>query len=266
MNTLPEKSVLPEVAKALGLSEVMPQVYIDLFQPMAKELGGGLLTLAKAVRLGLAPIEGAVWSYEQLRDWLSIRLTQKLRGTPPERIVSPPLHIAGPALLRLHFVAPEESLREMYANLLAASMDADRAPDAHPAFVSILEQLSPDEALLLQSIAKLEAEQIFVEDKRVETWLVTQWRKFCEGRPLGSPGSSDTYLENLLRLRILQISTESQVEYRPGYHDRYGDYPPSIDHDEYRTLELTALGSDLISTCVLEPDGALQDPGPPPVG
>jgi len=254
--TLPEKSTAAEAAKALGLGEAAPQVYEDLLQPMAKELGQGLLTLAKAVRIALAPVEGAVWSYEQLRAWLALRLTQKLSGTPPDRIVPPALQVAGPALLRLHFVAPEETLREMYANLLAAAMDSKRSASAHPSFVSILEQLSPDEALLLEAINDLEDEQLFVQGKGLETLLSFQWRKFCAGLELRTQESADTYLENLLRLRILQISTESHVDFHPAGHNRYGDYRASVEHEEYRTLELTALGSDFVATCVAEPDGA----------
>ena len=47
-----------------------------------------------------------------------------------------------------------EELRNMYANLLAASMLKDEKENAHPSFVEIIKQLSPDEAKLLKKISE----------------------------------------------------------------------------------------------------------------
>jgi hypothetical protein len=44
-------------------------------------------------------------------------------------------------------------LRDMYANLLAASMDARTAAGAHPCFTDIIRQLTPDEARILRLFA-----------------------------------------------------------------------------------------------------------------
>jgi len=76
-------------------------------------------------------------------------LKAKLSNVTSDRLCEPKLSIAGPTLEALKYTFDEESLREMYVNLLASSMDCDRAPSAHPAFVEIIKQLSPFDAKFL---------------------------------------------------------------------------------------------------------------------
>ena len=45
-----------------------------------------------------------------------------------------------------------EELSEMYTELLAKASQAQNANVAHPSFVNIINNISPDEAILLKSI------------------------------------------------------------------------------------------------------------------
>ena len=49
-------------------------------------------------------------------------------------------------------IYPNVNLRELYANLLATSIDSITAHEAHPAFVEIIRQLTPDEARIVKYI------------------------------------------------------------------------------------------------------------------
>src|SRR5262249_10842455 len=62
--------------------------------------------------------------------------------------------VLGPLVTAMRFVGEKPPLREMYANLLATAMDRETAEQAHPAFVEILKQLTPDEAKILAYIPK----------------------------------------------------------------------------------------------------------------
>ena len=135
-----------------GVVEAVP-VYQDVLQPAAQEVGKGLQTVAKLVHVALAPVAMVVWGYEQIRDYLQETLTEKLKKVLPEQIVPPKMTIAGPIVEQLRFAADEPSLRELYTNLLATSMDANTAQNAHPAFVEIIAQLTPDEAHLINYLA-----------------------------------------------------------------------------------------------------------------
>ena len=72
-----EKQII-DAAKALGINKLLPEIYHDMLQPAAREVGDGLATIAKTVKMALAPLEAGIWGYEQIKDWLSVRVTSIL--------------------------------------------------------------------------------------------------------------------------------------------------------------------------------------------
>ena len=152
-----EKQII-DAAKALGLGELVPEVYHDMLQPAARQIGDGLATIAKAVRISLAPLEAGIWGYEQIKEWLSIRVTRILADRKTKKIETPPLSIAGPLILQLFFAKNEPDLKELYASLLASTMDSSNTV-AHPSFVSIIQQLTSDEAKVLRYLASQQGDQ-----------------------------------------------------------------------------------------------------------
>jgi len=138
-----------------GLLKAIP-VYQDLVQPAAKEIGTALATVAKTVNLALAPISGVIWSYETIKDFVATKVSGKLKNIPTEDIITPNPMVAGPALEALKYSGHEDTLREMYANLLANALDVNTATNTHPSFVDLIRQLSPSEAKLLLFISKRE--------------------------------------------------------------------------------------------------------------
>jgi hypothetical protein len=132
-----------------GVVEAVP-IYEDAIQPVARELGKALGTLGMAINVALAPVSALVWGYEQVKEFVQTRVVEKLRGVPPERIQTPSLLVAGPTLEALRYAGHEESLRELYANLLATSLDSATARNAHPSFVTIIRDMSPDEGRIIR--------------------------------------------------------------------------------------------------------------------
>lgn len=131
-----------------GVAKALP-IYQDVAQPAAQELGKGLQTVAKTVHIALAPVSVLVWGYDQIKDFVSTKVADRLKNVSPENIITPKPNVAGPALESLRYTGHESSLSDMYANLLAAAMDKSTASGAHPAFVEIIKQLTPDEAKLI---------------------------------------------------------------------------------------------------------------------
>lgn len=131
-----------------GVAKAVP-IYQDVLQPAAQEVGKALQTVAKSVHIELAPVSALVWGYDQIKDFVSSKVAERLKNVPPENIVSPKPNIAGPALESLRYTGHEETLSDLYANLLAAAMDKATAEGAHPAFVEIINQLTPDEAKII---------------------------------------------------------------------------------------------------------------------
>lgn len=144
-----DESKIRDVIDAVtGVAKAVP-VYQDVLQPAAQEFGKALQTVAKSVHVALAPVSALVWGYDQIKDFVSTKVAERLRNVSPENVVSPKPNVAGPALEALRYTGHESSLSDLYANLLAASMDKATASGAHPAFVEIIKQLTPDEAKLV---------------------------------------------------------------------------------------------------------------------
>ena len=144
-----DESKIRDVVDAVaGVAKAVP-VYQDLAQPAAQEIGKALQTVAKTVHIALAPVSAMVWGYDQIKDFVSKKVADRLKNVPPENIITPKPNVAGPALESLRYTGFESSLSDLYANLLAAAMDSATANGAHPAFVEIIKQLTPDEAKLV---------------------------------------------------------------------------------------------------------------------
>jgi len=113
-------------------------IYKDAVQPAAKVFGQSLTTVAKAVDAALGPLKLLVWGYDKIEEFLIKPLSEKLKNVPEENIKTPPTYLAGPAIEALRFSGHNEELRELYANLLATSMDKDSVDKAHPGYVDII--------------------------------------------------------------------------------------------------------------------------------
>lgn len=91
--------------------------------------------------------------YPQLRDEALVELnklvTEKLNSVSQDCIIPPKPGIAVPALQNAS-ITEEQDIRELYANLLANSMNKVVKHGVHPGFVEIIRQLSPDEAKILR--------------------------------------------------------------------------------------------------------------------
>src|SRR5581483_5917441 len=77
---------------------------------------------------------------------------QELEAIAPEKRVDPDPMIAGPLLDALPHVVHHEVLRRMFVKIISTAMNSDTIALAHPAFVEIAKQLSPDDAKLLAYI------------------------------------------------------------------------------------------------------------------
>lgn len=213
-------NVKDTIDAATSLVKAVP-VYDDALQPAAKEVGKALQTIAKAINVALSPISALIWGYDQIEDFISTNVTEKLKNVPKDRIITPEITVAGPTLEALRYAGHKEVLRDMYANLLATALDSEVATFAHPSFVEVIKQLAPTEAELLKNLVNEESYPVVVgfyhtstttygffnykstEPEEIISYIVSFGKKTGISSDL-----SKTYLSNLLRLRILEIVDE----------------------------------------------------------
>src|SRR5258705_3973151 len=142
------KSIVQAVAE---ITKNTP-IYQDAIQPVAKEVGKSLKTLGGVLNMALYPLEAMVFGFSLIKVDLSKKLERRLLGVDPDKIISPPLQVVGPLIERYRFVHDNSELSEMFINLLATSMNKDTVEKAHPSFIPIISELSPDEARLIKAI------------------------------------------------------------------------------------------------------------------
>lgn len=207
-----------------GIVEAVP-IYEDAIQPAAKEVGKGLTVLAKTINVALSPLSAMVWGYEKIQNYITTSLEQKLEGVPAEDIVSPTPHVAGPALEALKYTGHEVSLREMYSNLLATSMQKDFAHEAHPAFVEIIRQLTSDEAKILYLLKKdnyralpMMSGRVNLINKKEYVDVFTNMSLVGVEAGCDRPTSITSYLDNLKRLGLVNLDKNISLT-KEGIYD-----------------------------------------------
>ena len=257
-----------DAAKAIAaITEHVP-VYRDAIQPAAQELGKGLHLVAKAVNAALLPVEGFVWGIEQVRGFIHEKVVKKLENVPPEDIQAPKAHIGVPAIEALRYTGSEAELADLYANLLASSMDRKTAFSAHPGFVDMIKNMCPDEAKIMKflsgsfcypliDIKITEPDNSFNVAHRHVSLLGID--SLCKNPPFAS-----NYIDNLVRLGLIVVRTEVRMKAEEPYK-RIVEYPQiagiladlrkiegkKIEVEKFR-LEVTDLGKQFIRVCVID--------------
>jgi len=261
-----EGNVEGTINATTGLVKAIP-IYQDAIQPAAKEIGKALGTIAKTVNVALAPVSALIWGYDHIKDFVDNKVSEKLQNTPEENIITPPPHVAGPALESLKYTGNIEELRELYANLLASSMDIATSQMAHPCFVEIIKQLSADEAKLLTAfISVFEEPIVSIKNMREDnTGGRDHFRHFSllgDRTGIADYNLVPNYLDNLCRLGIIEIpdiytllgdDTYKKLEEHPmvvataKMIDQLDGRKSEINK---KTIKVTGLGEQFIKTCV----------------
>ncbi len=121
---------------------------------MMQEAGRALSVVGRAVNVAIAPIRGLVWGAERVEDWLATKVAAKLELKPVGEIVAPDLTVAGPLIEALRFNGHKPELSEMYASLLAGSMQTSTQHMAHPTFVEKIRSMTTLDAKVFEFIAE----------------------------------------------------------------------------------------------------------------
>ncbi|MDI5949131.1 Abi-alpha family protein [Flavobacterium yafengii] len=135
---------IEKLANILG-ADTVKKIYEDGLSESVQETGKISTDFIKAARLFTAPIQ-YLGAYQ---DRLTKYLNKVREGVPEERQIEAPTSLSGPIMDRLKYLEDDNYLLDLYLSLLQRAIDKDRINEAHPAFFHIIDQLSPDEALIL---------------------------------------------------------------------------------------------------------------------
>ena len=170
--------------------------------------------------------------YPQLREELlsDLRkmLEEKLKNIPSENIVPPSPRIAVPTLQNAS-ITEDIEIRELYAQLLANSMNETMKDGIHPAFVEIIKQLSPDEAKILRYMSSNTIIPTItlrcVNEKEEGYDVVKNFSNVGELAKCEYPFEVGKYFDNLIRLGLLKnamlASLTNKALYEPLKKHQY---------------------------------------------
>ena len=172
----------------------------------------------------------------------------------------------------LRYTGHEESLSDLYANLLATSIDSATAQNAHPAFVEIVRNMSPDEARIMRLFSARNSYPVVslraVIKQKPELGGIDMMTNYSHiGKEAGCdhPMLTHNYLDNLCRLGILAIPALATLTAEGMYDSLENDdlivsrskqieelYEDREVNIVRGYVHLTNLGRLFISACVIE--------------
>lgn len=129
-------SLIPDNA----ITDLSKNVYNDIGHPVLQEIGNMGAAIMKFVAL---PFKFLGLTAEELEEKYANFLKKTINKIPQGENVMPKGVVAAPLLDHVKFVFDEESLSEMFSNLLANAMSKNIEKMVHPAFVEMLKQMSP---------------------------------------------------------------------------------------------------------------------------
>jgi len=257
-----------EIAKE-AVKEVAKDVCYDVAKPIAKPTGELLGLVPRAIKAALAPVEKWVLQREYNVAETKKLLEEKLSSVSPELIEAPEPHIAVPALQYISYCMDNDELRDMYANLLANSMNKVIKNGVHPGFVEIIKQLCPDEAKFIKYIYTHGSDipLLYLNVKKISgTSLMVSLVGFTNATYLSGceyPANYQKYIENMVRLGLVNCSSEEQFSDKSVYaeletHPALVEFKNHIEKNKSVKkvelveghLELTLFGRDFCDKCM----------------
>lgn len=201
--------------------EVAKDVYVDGGRPVVKPTGELLGLVPRAIKAALAPVEKWVLQREYNIAETQRLLEEKLKNISPDQIEAPEAYIAVPALQNISYCMDNAELRDMYANLLANSMNKVVKNGVHPGFVEIIKQLSPDEAKILRFFSSQTIIPTItlrrVNEEQAGFDVVKNFSNVGELAKCEYPFEIGKYFDNLIRLGLLESATLASLTNKTLY-------------------------------------------------
>ena len=204
---------MDELSKTLveQSSEALGEAYKDLAKPSLEPIGQIISYPFRALRIAFGPIEKWLTHQEASLKMAAEAVAEKTKDIPEEKIVPLEPYIAVPAVMQLSYCENREEIRDLYANLLASSMNVDKKWQVHPAFVDIIKQLNPDEAKYLKSLTPLTSiiypiidVDFSINGANGGHPIITNFTDYHLD-VLEHPRNICSYIDNFVRLNIIEI-------------------------------------------------------------
>ena len=281
-----------EIAKALttpGLNETaayiaggvgLKKLYEDCASPTVKQAG-----LLGAKIFSALVVSADAWADRRKKRFENLQddIVENLKNKKPEEITeTPPEYIIAPAINSYMYSMDKIELRKMYANLISNAMLKENTDKIHPTLTTIIQNLHPNESILLSylyshgSMPIIETHWNNATDEIMSyniplthfylyptkitptlsnSMTATSFSDFTVGSP--------TYISNLSRLGLIDVDYRIFLTEENAYDDLINH--PIVTQNEYHckcekekkefeiikgVIKITPLGKDFIKICL----------------
>ena len=244
--------------------KLIREIYGDLARPGAQQVGKALGTTLGLGNTILWPVHFLNQTTNAILKGNLEKLRRKMENTPLEEVCEVPPEVGVPIAEKLSYVTNEE-LSEMYTELLAKASQKQHANAAHPSFANIINNISPDEAILLKGI-KTNAAIPFISvrfyKKGTNQWIELHPMMLqlpCLAQ-LAYPNNVPAYFSNLEGLGIVDIQDDTYLAQDNLYtsleelaKNTYSKVATQITERELRfnkgRIEITSFGRLFLQAC-----------------
>lgn len=197
---------------------------VELFNDFWDLTFGGIHLIAEKKRTKLA---------NDIEDY-RIKIYNKLSDIPEENIQEPPLNIIGPALEASKYYIEEEKIREMFANLIAASFDNRKSDKVHKTYVQIIKELTTLDAnnLLYLNMGKKPIAEFILKNKEKNIWDIMKTNIFLSN-------VSQNINDNAISVSNLELHGLVKIDYE-NYLSEEENYKIFKEIQLYKDLENVA--------------------------
>ena len=245
---------------------VLVEVYKDALSPAVKPIGEILSILPRTVKVAFNGVEKWLINKEETLRLTAESVREKIKDVPEEKLVEPEPYVAIPAMQQLSYCVNNEELRELYANLLVSSMNADKKWQVHPAFVDIIKQLTPDEAKFIRNLRPFVSISNPLIDVRIEydqngggRTIISNFTNVGLDK-IDCPQNIGSYIDNLERLKLICIPPTMSLTNKDLYEPLKTHYlltnslPKQLGPNQkigydYKVFNLTNFGFDFVNIC-----------------
>ncbi len=210
---VPGEKALAEVAK-----DRAKDIYEDGLKPAVREISKSLGTVFGLVNTLLYPLEELRKDSSYKHQHFMDEIKERAKAIPEDKLVTPPLHISGPAFEGLRYTMDVKELREMYIAYLLCAMNSDTQGDAHPSFAEVIRQLSPDEAKILKTMPPYGLYEPVLDVDVVIPGKSGSMTHYSNASVIGreaqckNPKNTPMYIDNLCRLGLAAMPECSVVD------------------------------------------------------
>lgn len=260
------KSVLPEVAK--GSMQLVSQFYQDLAQPTVQAIGK---TLNMTFEFATIPALAMRYATEKVKINFAKRLEEykkKLDKIPEADrcIVEPEI---GEPIIRNLMNTTNDQIADLFTTLLANASNVKTLDKAHPKFAQIVQNMTPDEALIIQYLKgkdfvcyiNFRGEVGKVEENRGYINLMQYATMIDLEVELSYPQNINVYIANLISSGIFIDMTDSFKSDYHLYEKIEKTYKPCLEQQfvpsTYREIsvnhsffQITDFGKLFINACI----------------